>query len=299
MKKTTLKRVDRTRVWRKDDDLLPQEKCVTNHDGCFINRCQVRLCEDNQVYIPSSTLPALRYKKNLLKLLTHIHSCWTHEKKKNSTATLWFHWWRKKMFSVSSCQREEYFGNKSSFCANIIISWRQDYSLEHPVLKHSWLASKACTSARRRRWEWKQREEQYRTFLTNLRKQDLPSCSCDSRSIVQGHEENSSASFFSSHRSQLQLLEKPDSSENLMPGRDLQYRKVDKPLKTEDSDVTLALWGFNITELQIRIHSRPSKVCCWWYPSCTEIPSAPKRRSLRAVGYVRQQKQNLPSASEE
>jgi hypothetical protein len=50
-------------------------------------------------------------------------------------------------------------------------------------LKTSWLASKVRSSARRRRWERKQREEQYRTFLTSLRCQDLPSCSCDSRSI--------------------------------------------------------------------------------------------------------------------
>ena len=64
-----------------------------------------------------------------------------------------------------------------------VISGRGDHSLEHPVLKTSWLASKVRSSARRRRWERKQREEQYRTFLTSLRYQDLPSCSCDSRSI--------------------------------------------------------------------------------------------------------------------
>jgi len=58
-----------------------------------------------------------------------------------------------------------------------------DHSLEHPVLKTSWLASKVRSSARRQRWERKQREEQYRTFLTSLRYQDRPSCSCDSRSI--------------------------------------------------------------------------------------------------------------------
>jgi hypothetical protein len=45
--------------------LFPEEKCVPDHDGRFINRCQVRLCEDSQVYIPSSTLPALQYKKTL------------------------------------------------------------------------------------------------------------------------------------------------------------------------------------------------------------------------------------------
>jgi hypothetical protein len=65
--------------------------------------------------------------------------------------------------------------------------------LEHPVLKTSWLASKVRSSARRRRWERKQREEQYRTFLTSLRYQDLPSCSCDSRSIQ--HSFNTAGSF--------------------------------------------------------------------------------------------------------
>jgi hypothetical protein len=65
--------------------------------------------------------------------------------------------------------------------------------LEHPVLKTSWLASKVRSSARRRRWERKQREEQYRTFLTSLRYQDLPSCSCDSRSIQ--HSFNIAGSF--------------------------------------------------------------------------------------------------------
>ena len=78
---------------------------------------------------------------------------------------------------------------KNVFCIilskrwRIFTSGRQDHSLEHPVLKTSWLASKVRSSARRRRWERKQREEQYRTFLTSLRYQDLPSCSCDSRSI--------------------------------------------------------------------------------------------------------------------
>ena len=75
---------------------------------------------------------------------------------------------------------------KNVFCIILSKRWRilsQNHSLEHPVLKTSWLASKVRSSARRRRWERKQREEQYRTFLTSLRYQDLPSCSCDSRSI--------------------------------------------------------------------------------------------------------------------
>ena len=97
-----------------------------------------------------------------------------------------------------------------SFPWKNLISWRQDHSLEHPVLKTSWLASKVRSSARRRCWERGQREEQYRTFLTSLRYQDLPSCSCDSRSIQHSFNivkkldlENqtwriSSVSFFSS-----------------------------------------------------------------------------------------------------
>ncbi len=44
---------------------------------------------------------------------THIHSCWTREKKKNSTATLRFHKWRKKnVFWIILLKREEYFGSK-------------------------------------------------------------------------------------------------------------------------------------------------------------------------------------------
>jgi hypothetical protein len=36
---------------RKDDDSLPQEKCVPDHDDRFIHCCRVRLCEDNQLYM--------------------------------------------------------------------------------------------------------------------------------------------------------------------------------------------------------------------------------------------------------
>ena len=35
---------------KKDDDSLPQ-KNVPYHDDRFIHRCQVRLCEDNQLYM--------------------------------------------------------------------------------------------------------------------------------------------------------------------------------------------------------------------------------------------------------
>jgi len=96
------------------------------------------------------------------------------KRKKNSTATLRFQRWREKEKCLLYHPVEE---------MKKVISGRGDHSLEHPVLKTSWLASKVRSSARRRRWERKQREEQYRTFLTSLRYQDLPSCSCDSRSI--------------------------------------------------------------------------------------------------------------------
>jgi len=45
---------------KKDDDSLPQ-KNVPYHDDRFIHRCQVRLCEDNQLYmLPSIYLINIR-----------------------------------------------------------------------------------------------------------------------------------------------------------------------------------------------------------------------------------------------
>jgi len=116
------------------------------------------------------------------KPLTHIHSCWTREKREILLLRFGFIGEERNVFWIILSKRR-IFWQQSSFCATIIISWRQDHSLEHPVLKTSWLASKVRSSARRRRRERKQREEQYRTFLTSLRCQDLPSCSCGSRSI--------------------------------------------------------------------------------------------------------------------
>ncbi len=127
MKKTTLKWGDRTQVWRKDDDFLPQEKCVPDHDDRFIHHCRVRLCEDNQVYILLSILPAHQYKKTLRSFQTHIHSCWTHEKKKEKIVLLRFGFIgeeRKKKCLLYHPVEEKN-----------IISWRQDHSLERPVLK--------------------------------------------------------------------------------------------------------------------------------------------------------------------
>ena len=130
-----------------------------------------------------------------------------------------------------------------------VISGRQDHSLEHPVLKTSWLASKVRSSARRRRWERKQREEQYRTFLTSLRYQDLPSCSCDSRSIQHSfnifclhqnwtwrtrREEIVPYLSFPQSSASSASKKKPDSPEKLMPGRTsslhMSYRRLIVPL---------------------------------------------------------------------
>lgn len=161
------------------------EKCVPDHDDRFIHRCQVRLCEDNQLYmLPSICLLTIKKILHFFYTFTHAGLARKRKRKKNSTATLRFHRWREKEKCLLYHPVEE---------MKKVISGRQDHSLEHPVLKTSWLASKVRSSARRRRWERKQREEQYRTFLTSLRYQDLPSCSCDSRSIQ--HSFNIAGSF--------------------------------------------------------------------------------------------------------
>jgi len=52
----------------KNDDSLPQ-KNVPHHDDRFIHRCQVRLCEDNQLYmLPSICLLTI---KKILHFFTH------------------------------------------------------------------------------------------------------------------------------------------------------------------------------------------------------------------------------------
>ena len=54
---------------KKDDDSLPQ-KNVPYHDDRFIHRCQVRLCEDNQLYmLPSICL--LTIKEDSTFFFTH------------------------------------------------------------------------------------------------------------------------------------------------------------------------------------------------------------------------------------
>ena len=190
----------------KDDDSLPQ-KNVPYHDDRFIHRCQVRLYEDNQLYMLSSIYLLNIRRFYIFFFYTFTHAGLARKRKKKGKkycyASVSSVKRERKMSSVSSCRRVEDFFS----------SWRHDHSLEHPVLKTSWLASKVRSSARHRRWERGQREEQYRTFLTSLRYQDLPFCSCDSRSTRHSfeniglyvkwtwktrHEENSSVSFFSS-----------------------------------------------------------------------------------------------------
>ena len=175
MKKTTLKtRRQKNEYEKKRWRFSSPEKCVPDHDDRFIHRCQVRLCEDNQLYmLPSICLLTIKNILHFFYTFTHAGLARKRKRKKNSTATLRSQRWREKEKCLLYHPVEE----------KNLTSGRHDHSLEHPVLKTSWLASKVRSSARRRRWERGQREEQYRTFLTSLRCRDLPSCSCDSRSI--------------------------------------------------------------------------------------------------------------------
>ncbi len=155
------------------------------------------------------------------------------------------------MFSGSSCQKEKnILAAKFLLCATIIISWRQDHSLERPALKHSWLASKACTSARCRRWEQKQREEQYRTFLTNLCKKAFLPAPVTPEALFKDTK-NSFVPFFPS---------KPSATSTSWETGFV--KKIDARKKSfniarltsrwrQDSDVTLALQDFKITIYRI------------------------------------------------
>jgi hypothetical protein len=113
--------------YEKDDDSLPQEKCVPDHDDRFIHHCRVRLYEDNQLYILSSIylLNIRRLYKNFFFQHIFTHAGLARKRRKNSTATLWFQRWRKKEKCLLYHPVEE----------KNIISWRQDHSLERPVLK--------------------------------------------------------------------------------------------------------------------------------------------------------------------
>ena len=76
---------------KKDDDLLPQEECVPDHDDRFIHRCRVRLYEDNQLYMLSSIyLLNIRRLYDFFYTFTHAGLARKRKRKKNSTATLRF-----------------------------------------------------------------------------------------------------------------------------------------------------------------------------------------------------------------
>ena len=86
MKKTTLEREDR-KTNMKDDDSLPQKNvCLIM---MTVSSIVVRLCEDNQLYmLPSICLLTI---KKILHFFSHIHSCWTREKKKEKEKCLLYH----------------------------------------------------------------------------------------------------------------------------------------------------------------------------------------------------------------
>ena len=92
----------------KNDDSLPQ-KNVPHHDDRFIHRCQVRLCEDNQLYM----LPSI-YLINTRRFYIFTHSLMldSREKERETRMVLLRLGFndeerKEKMSSVSSCRRDE------------------------------------------------------------------------------------------------------------------------------------------------------------------------------------------------
>jgi len=116
---------------------------VPDHDDRFIHRCQVRLCEDNQLYmLPSIYLINIR---RFYIFFTHSLMLDSREKERERRMVLL-------RFGSNDEERKE----KCLLYHPVeemkkVISGRQDHSLEHPVLKTSWLASKVRSSTRRRR----------------------------------------------------------------------------------------------------------------------------------------------------
>ena len=141
-------------------------------------------------------------------------------KKKNSTATLRFQRWREKEKCLLYHPVEE----------KNIISWRQDHSLEHPVLKtfvasiespYICPSSTLRTKATRRTIldlldQPAQTRPSFLLLWLQKHRMQFSNICLNSEWIWEKHrhEENSSVSFFSSHHPYLQLLKKPDSSEN-------------------------------------------------------------------------------------
>ena len=130
MKKTTLKtRRQKNEYGKKRWQFSSPEKCVPDHDDRFIHRCRVRLYEDSQLHMLSSI-----YQLNIRRLynffLTHslMLDSWEKERKRRIVLL---------RFGFNGEERK-----KNVFCIilsnrwRILISWRQDHSLEHPVLKN-------------------------------------------------------------------------------------------------------------------------------------------------------------------
>jgi hypothetical protein len=126
----------------KNDDSLPQ-KNVPHHDDRFIHRCQVRLCEDNQLYmLPSIYLINIR---RFYIFFTHSLMLDSREKERETRMVLL------RLGFNDEERKEKCLLYHPVEEMKKVISGRQDHSLEHPVLKTSWLASKVRSSARRRR----------------------------------------------------------------------------------------------------------------------------------------------------
>ncbi len=132
MKKTTLetKRQKNEHEKKKRWRFSSPEKCVPDHDDRLIHRCQVRLCEDNQLDMLSSI--CLLTIKKILHFFSPTHSLMldSREKERKRRIVLL-------RFGFIGEERK-----KNVFCIilskrwRILISWRQGHSLEHPVLRN-------------------------------------------------------------------------------------------------------------------------------------------------------------------
>ncbi len=97
----------------KNDDSLPQ-KNVPHHDDRFIHRCQVRLCEDNQLYmLPSSYLINIR---RFYIFLTHSLMLDSREKGKRKCEFFSCFFMDKFLDSVSAYILKLFFLPLISFC---------------------------------------------------------------------------------------------------------------------------------------------------------------------------------------
>ena len=87
MKKTTLETRRQKNEHEKKWRFSSPEKCVPDHDDRFIHRCQVRLCEDNQLYmLPSICL--LTIKRRFYIFFTHSLMLDSREKERDRRIVL-------------------------------------------------------------------------------------------------------------------------------------------------------------------------------------------------------------------